>query len=210
MSVNVVIVDDHQLVRDGLTSLLQGMDADIEVIGQGGSGEDAVALAKSLQPDIMLLDVAMPDMNGIDATHAIRHAAPDVRIIAVSMHAERMYVTGMLDAGAMAYIRKESAFDELSHAFADVLEGKVYLGEGIADIVMSKRRHDPRKTLTEREIEVLRCIADGMKTREIAAKLFVSEKTIETHRRQISRKTRLHSVAELTKYALRNNLTTIN
>ena len=211
MSMSVVIIDDHQLVRDGLTSLLHSLDTDIEVIGQGGNGVEALSLARDLHPDVMLMDVAMPDMNGIDATAAVMAAAPDTRVIALSMHAERIYVDGMLEAGAMAYIRKESAFDELSHALDDVMAGKIYLGEGIAEIFLKGRKPSRGKsTLTQREVEVLCCIADGLKTREIAAHLHVSDKTIETHRRQITRKLDLYSVAELTKYAIRNNLTTIN
>ncbi|MEL6868496.1 MAG: response regulator transcription factor [Pseudomonadota bacterium] len=208
MSVSIVIVDDHQMVRDGLASLLHGMDTDVEVIGQGANGHDAVELASSLHPDVMLIDVAMPDMNGIDATLAIREVDPDVKIIAVSMHSDRNYINGMLDAGALAYIRKESAFDELSHALGDVLNGKVYLGEGIAEIVVGAKSSPCN--LTEREMEVLKRIAEGKKTREIAAELFLSDKTIETHRRQIGRKLDLHSVAELTKFAIRHNITTIN
>ncbi|MEO0574063.1 MAG: response regulator transcription factor [Pseudomonadota bacterium] len=207
MSVSIVIVDDHQMVRDGLTSLLQSMDTDIEVIGQGANGREAVDLVKELHPDVLLIDVAMPDMNGIDATLAIQEADPDVKVIAVSMHSDRNYINGMLDAGALAYIRKESAFDELSHALGHVLEGKVYLGEGIAEIVMGKKKNNG---LTDRELEVLKRIAEGKKTREIAAELFLSDKTIETHRRQIGRKLDLHSVAELTKFAIRHNITSLN
>lgn len=195
------------MVRDGLTSLLQSMDTDVEVIGQGANGHDAVSLVKELHPDVLLIDVAMPDMNGIDATLAIHESDPNVKVIAVSMHSDRNFINGMLDAGALAYIRKESAFDELSHALGDVLEGKVYLGEGIAEIVMSKKKNN---NLTDREIEVLKRIAEGKKTREIAAELFLSDKTIETHRRQIGRKLDLHSVAELTKFAIRHNITSID
>ena len=207
MSIRIAIVDDHQLVRDGLASLLHELDDDIEVVGQGANGAEAVLIAEQEQPDIMLMDVAMPDVNGIDATRAILDIAPHIRVIAVTMHAERSFITGMLDAGAMGYIRKESAFEEISTAIANVQAGIVHLGEGIGEIVHAE--NGSRTELSSREIEVLKLIAEGKKTREIAAELFVSEKTVETHRRQISRKLEIFSVAELTKYAIRQNLTSI-
>ena len=207
MSIRIAIVDDHQLVRDGLASLLHELDDDIEVVGQGANGAEAVLIAEQEQPDIMLMDVAMPDVNGIDATRAILDIAPHIRVIAVTMHAERSFITGMLDAGAMGYIRKESAFEEISTAIANVQAGIVHLGEGIGDIIHED--NSGRSELSSREIEVLKLIAEGKKTREIAADLFVSEKTVETHRRQISRKLEIFSVAELTKYAIRQNLTSI-
>lgn len=216
MAIKIVIIDDHQLVRDGLTSLLQDLDADIEVIGQGADGNDAVALAKSLEPDIILIDVAMPGMNGIDATRTIVGNNPDTKVIAVTMHAERTFISGMLQAGAMGYIRKESAFEEISEAISAVNDGRVYLGDGIAAIVADDYRRQGEQNssdkphLTDRETQVLSLIAEGLKTREIAAQLFVSEKTVETHRRQISRKLELYSVAELTKYAIREGLTSVD
>lgn len=204
MSIRIAIVDDHQLVRDGLASLLQDLDTDIEIVGQGANGAEAVLIAEQEQPDIMLMDVAMPDINGIDATNTIRDVAPNVKVIAVTMHAERSFVTGMLGAGAMGYIRKESAFEEISTAIEEVYEGRIHLGNGIDARSDGTDRGD---TLSARETEVLSMIAEGKKTREIAAELFLSDKTVETHRRQISRKLQIYSVAELTKYAIRRNLT---
>ena len=212
MKTRIVIVDDHQLVRDGLESLLDSLDSDIEVIGHGSTGRDAVRLAGELAPDIMLIDVAMPGLNGIDATRAILDGNPDIRIIAVTMHAERSFIAGMLQAGAKGYIRKESAFEEISAAIDAVLQGRTYLGDGIAEIAVAdggRSSEDDRPALTDREKEVLSLLAEGMKTRQIAKALFVSEKTVETHRRQISRKLDLYSVAELTKYAIRNGLTSV-
>ena len=215
MSVRIVIVDDHQLVRDGLASLLGELDDDISVIGQGADGREAVGLAASLQPDIMLIDIAMPDMNGIDATRNILRESPDTKVIAVTMHAERTFISGMLQAGAMGYIRKESAFEEISAAISAVRDGRVFLGDGIAAIVADDYRRqgdsaDIKPALTDRERQVLSLLAEGLKTREIATQLFVSEKTVETHRRQISRKLELYSVAELTKYAIREGLTSVD
>ncbi|MFK8053985.1 MAG: response regulator [Woeseiaceae bacterium] len=216
MTIKLIVVDDHQVVRDGLVSLIQGLDTDIEIVGQGANGVEAVALARQLSPDLLLMDVAMPDLNGIDATQKILAEQPDIKIIAVTMHAERSFIKGMLQAGAVGYIRKESAFEEISAAIDAVAEGEVYLGDGIANIVASDYRQqndrskDPTMALSARETQVLELIAEGYKTREIAAKLFVSDKTVETHRRKISRKLDLYSVAELTKYAIREGLTTVD
>lgn len=212
MPTRIVIVDDHQLVRDGLQSLLESLDENIEVIGHGATGREAVDLARSLVPDIMLIDVAMPGLNGIDATREILDSNPEIRIVAVTMHAERSFIAGMLKAGAKGYIRKESAFEEISAAIDAVLQGRTYLGDGIAEIAVADNGGgdgDDRPALTDREKEVLSLLAEGMKTRQIAKALFVSEKTVETHRRQISRKLDLYSVAELTKYAIRNGLTSV-
>ncbi|MEM7763544.1 MAG: response regulator transcription factor [Pseudomonadota bacterium] len=216
MTTRIVVVDDHQVVRDGIVSLIENLDSGLEIVGQGASGVEAVSLATQLEPDLLLIDVAMPDLNGIEATKKILAEKPDVRIIAVTMHAERSFITGMLQAGAVGYIRKESAFEEISSAITAVTKGEVYLGDGIANIVASEFRHqlnnarDAKPQLSERETQVLKLIAEGFKTREIAAKLFVSDKTVETHRRKISRKLDLYSVAELTKYAIRTGLTTID
>ena len=154
----------------------------------------------------------MPDMNGIDATRRILDDNPEIKIIALSMHAERTFISGMLQAGAMAYIRKESAFEEISTAMDAISEERVFLGEGIAEIVVGTAgdKDKNKNKLSERETQVLSLIAEGMKTREIAATLFLSEKTVETHRRQISRKLELYSVAEITKYAIREGLTSID
>ncbi len=216
MTTRIVVVDDHQVVRDGIVSLIENLDSGLEIVGQGASGVEAVSLATQLEPDLLLIDVAMPDLNGIEATKKILAEKPDVRIIAVTMHAERSFITGMLQAGAVGYIRKESAFEEISSAITAVTKGEVYLGDGIANIVASEFRHqlnnarDAKPQLSERETQVLKLIAEGFKTREIAAKLFVSDKTVETHRRKISRKLDLYSVAELTKYAIRTGLTTVD
>ncbi len=216
MAIQIVIIDDHQLVRDGLTSLMQDLDADIEDHRARRKRQRGRCIRQSLEPDIILIDVAMPGINGIDATRTIVGANPDTKVIAVTMHAERTFISGMLQAGAMGYIRKESAFEEISEAISAVNDGRVYLGDGIAAIVADDYRRQGEQNssdkphLTDRETQVLSLIAEGLKTREIAAQLFVSEKTVETHRRQISRKLELYSVAELTKYAIREGLTSVD
>lgn len=210
MPIRIVIIDDHKLVREGLRSLLDGMDKPWDVVGGGANGHEAIELAERLKPDIVLMDVAMPDMNGIEAARRILEVLPDTRIIAISMHAERSFIAGMLQSGAMGYIRKESAFEEISTAIETVSAGRVFLGDGIARIVAADSSASrPGSVLTKRETEVLGLIADGLKTREIADALHLSDKTIESHRRSISRKLDLYSVAELTKYAIRAGLTSV-
>lgn len=211
MALKIIIIDDHKLVREGLRSLLEGMDKPWEVVGGGANGVEAIELADRLRPEIVLMDVAMPDMNGIEAARGILERHPDTAIIAISMHAERSFIAGMLQAGAMGYIRKESAFEEISSAIETVSEGRVFLGEGIAKIVAADQAGGGAgaAVLTKRETEVLGMLADGLKTREIADALHLSEKTIESHRRSICRKLDLYSVAELTKYAIRAGLTSV-
>lgn len=213
MTVRVLIADDHQVVRDGLSALLN-QPPRFTVVGTASDGRDAVAMARALQPDVIIMDVAMPALNGVDATRQIVAAIPGARVIALSMHADSNYVSGMLQAGALAYVRKESAFEEIAAAIDAVMRDTVYLGEGVADVVVGQLRHLASQQpagaagdlLSGREREVLQLLAEGKRTSEIAVTLHVSAKTIETHRRQIMSKLNLDSVAALTKYAIRTGL----
>ena len=216
MTVRILIADDHKIVRDGLRSLLQSRP-DCEVVGEASDGREAVELARKLDPDVVVIDVAMPELNGIDATTKLVSQAANVKVVALSMHSDRNFVAGMLQAGASAYLRKESAFDEIARAIDAVMEGKVFLGDGIAGVVVEDYRELIARSglnedipLTAREREVLQLIAEGYKTSEIAKLLHLSVKTIETHRRQIMEKLDLRSVPELTKYAIRHGLTSID
>lgn len=216
MTVRILIVDDHQVVRDGLKALLD-QPPRYAVIGTAKDGREGVTLSRKLSPDVVIMDVAMPELNGVDAARRILADSPDVRIVALSMHADRRYVSGMLQAGALAYVRKESAFEEISAAVDAVTQGTVYLGEGIADVVVGELRQlgaarpsDDADSLSDREREVLQLLAEGRKTAEIAAALYVSTKTVETHRRQIMSKLSLDSIAALTKYAIRKGLISLD
>jgi two-component system, NarL family, response regulator NreC len=211
MKSRLVLVDDHMLFREGLKSLLRE-DPRVEIVGEAGNGRDAVRLCRELLPDIVITDVAMPELNGVEATCQILEQSPRTKIIVVSMHSSRRFVVGMLKAGAVGYLLKDCAFQELSSAITAVLENKVYLSPIIAGIVVDQvtaqggidRAELPG--LTPREIEVLQLLTEGKKASEIAGRLHVSIKTVQTHRRNIMEKLDLHNLADLTKYAIQKGL----
>lgn len=212
MPPTILIADDHRLLREGLRALLE-RDG-FRVIGEADNGRSAVRLAKQLQPDIVITDIAMPDLNGVEATRQICVEAPRSKVLALSMHTESRFVLGILEAGASGYLLKDAAFEELTLAIKAVLKGQVYLSPAISGVVLSQSlaRFNPnarsdRVQLSKREQEVLQLIAEGQSTKKIAATLHVSVKTVETHRKQIMDKLGIHSVAELTKYAVREGVT---
>jgi two-component system, NarL family, response regulator NreC len=211
--VKVLLADDHRLIREGLRALLE--QAGVEVVGEAADGHEAIARAKQLSPHVVVIDVAMPGLNGIDATKRIRVEAPSVKVLALSMNSDRRYVTAMLDAGASGYLLKSAASDELLDALAVVLRGATYLSPAIADGVALRGVGGGRGTpvpgsvrvLSGREREVLQLIAEGKTSKEIAATLDIAVPTVETHRRQIMAKLDVRTIAELTKYAIREGLT---
>lgn len=214
MSTAIVIVDDHKLFREGLKSLLLKQH-DVDVLGEAADGRAAVRLISDTQPQLVLMDVAMPELNGIEATRQALAAAPGVRVLPLSMHADSRFVTQMLQAGAAGYMLKDCAFDELAVAIESVMSGQVYLSPGVTGVVVkdyvrrlsNNQPHVENHGLTPREREVLQLLAEGKATKEIASVLEVSIKTAESHRKQIMDKLELRSVAELTKYAVREGLT---
>lgn len=211
MKTTVLLVDDHQILLEGLRSLLQN-EPDIEVVGEARTGHEALSQTMALRPDVVIMDVAMPDFNGIETTRRMVAEAPGAKVVALSMHSDRRFVNGMLTAGACGYLLKDSAFEELALSIRTVMRGQVYLGAGIAGVVVDELvgDHSGRtRVLTQRETEVLQLLASGRSTAEIAASLALSVKTVETHRRQVMHKLDLHSVAELTKYAIREGLTSL-
>ncbi len=215
MIVRILIADDHKIILDGLCSLLEKNDA-LKVIGRAADGLSAVRLAGELSPDLVIMDISLPGLNGIDATRRILEANPRVKIIALSMHKDGRYIAEALKSGAMGYLLKESAFDELIAAIGAVMKGQCYLSASIADLVIKDYIRHLEKTdsgiftvLTPREREVLQSLSEGLSTKGIAARLEVSVKTVETHRAQIMAKLDIHSVAELTKYAIREGLTSL-
>jgi DNA-binding NarL/FixJ family response regulator len=209
----ILLADDHQLFRDGLRTLL-GQQADMEVVGEAIDGPSAVDAAGRLRPDILLMDISMSGLNGIEATRRILGDGLATRVIMLSMHANQRYVTESLRAGAMGYVLKDSAISELLAAIRTVSRGQRYLSPMLADRVIGEyvdlsggRGRSAFSTLSSRERQVLQLLAEGTSTKEMAAKLNVSVKTVETHRKQIMDKLGIHSVAELTKYAIREGIT---
>ncbi len=214
----ILLADDHKIIRDGLRSLLEA-DADrYEIVGEATDGREAVRLSRKLSPTIVIMDIAMPELNGIEATHQIKADNDAVKVISLSMHSDATYVGRMLKAGASAYLLKESAFEELDAAIREVLSDRVYLSRGITGVVvedyvqkLSKQGEEkPAAVLTPKEREVLQLIAEGKSTKEIAATLHVSVKTIETHRQNIMNRLEIRTIAQLTKFAIREGLTSLD
>jgi DNA-binding NarL/FixJ family response regulator len=213
MSTRIIIADDHTIVRHGLAKLIEA-EEDMEVIAQTENGISTVELARELSPDIVVMDVAMPDLNGIDATQQILRENPKVRVLALSMHSGKKFVIAMLQAGAMGYLLKDCALEELISAIRTVIEGKTYLSPSITDIVIQNyvRNIDQQdnsafSVLSQREREVLQLMAEGNTTKQIALRLHISPKTVEGHRLRLMNKLDIDNVAQLTKYAIQEGLT---
>jgi DNA-binding NarL/FixJ family response regulator len=214
VTIRILLADDHAMLRDGLRSVLS-REGDFEVVGEAADGRGAIDLCRTLAPDVVVMDVGMPDLNGIEATRQIRAESPRSRVIALSTHSDRRYVLGMLEAGASAYLVKVSAYDELRQAVRAVAGGRMYLSPQIADLVVDARvaaspSQARKEPLAPREREVLQLIAEGHSSREIARRLHISSHTVETHRRNIMQKLDLHSVADLTRYAIREGITPLD
>ena len=217
MSIKVLIADDHQIMREGLRALLE-KEIDIQVLGEAEDGRMIQRMARELQPDVIIMDVAMPDLNGIEATRQILGEASGVKVIALSMHSDGLFVLNMFKAGASGYLLKDCALEELVKAVRTVVNRQVYLSPGISDIVIkdfvigwssAESSSSAYSILTARERQVLQLMAEGKNTNQIADSLFVSVKTVEAHRKQLMNKLDIHSVAELTKYAIRQGLTSL-
>lgn len=211
MPIRVLIADDHEIFREGLRALLS-QNPDVEVVAESGNGLSAVQNALELLPDVALLDINMPELNGIEAARRISASGCNVKILIFSMEMDRSIVISALEAGATGYLLKECAFAELTTAIRTIFGGEPYLSPKIANLVIkeymnrNKEVNDSEKPLTEREHTVLKLIADGRNTKEIAATCGVSLKTIDSQRHSIMKKLGLYSIAELTKYAVRKGL----
>lgn len=208
----VVLADDHRIMRDGLRAVLTA--AGVQVVGEAGDGEAAIAEADRSHPDVVVIDIAMPKLSGIEATRQLRAKMPGTKVIALSMNSDRRYVMAMLEAGAAGYLLKDAAADELLVALDAVGRGETYLSPAIAAGVVDRAlraRPSPSsgsdKPLSAREREVVQRIAEGKSSKEIATILHIAVPTVDTHRRQIMDKLHLRTIAELTKYAIREGLT---
>lgn len=209
----VMLVDDHKMMRDGLRAVLEREG--IEVVGEAENGLEALAEAKRLQPDVMVIDIAMPVLNGIDATRRLVAELPDLKVIALTMNADRRYVVAMFEAGAVGYLLKRAASDELLLALRAAVRGETYVSPAVAGELVSHALAGPshaktQKPLSPREREVLQLLAEGKASKEIASLLCIALPTVETHRRQLMDKLSLRSIAELTKYAIREGITSID
>jgi DNA-binding NarL/FixJ family response regulator len=216
MSIRIIVADDHRIVRNGLRTLLDA-EPDIEVIAEAENGRKTVHLVQELLPDVVVMDVTMPDLNGIEATRQIVSEFPQVKIIALSMHHHEQFISGMFMAGASGYLLKDCSVDELTAAIRNAAKGEVYLSPDVADVVfkgyvrqLNKSEQSIPPLLTKRQAEVLQLVSEGYTSKEIASRLCISVKTVNTHRTKIMDKLAVSSIAELTKYAIRSGLTSLN
>lgn len=214
MTFRILIVDDHHLLRDGLRSLLDA-EEEFEVVGEAETGREALSLAETLRPDLILMDIGMRDLNGVEATRQLKAAYPEIGIVGLSTHSDKRYVLGMLEAGASGYVLKDSAYDEVRRAMHAVGRGKTYLSSDVAGVVVEKSLSEPSEAeaiaseLTPREREVVQLIAEGLGAGAIGERLHISSSTVDSHRKNVMAKLDLKSVAELTKYAVRAGLTSL-
>jgi DNA-binding NarL/FixJ family response regulator len=215
MKIKILLADDHKILRDGIRSLLE-KEPDFEVVGEADSGRTTIELACELQPDVIIMDIGMANMNGIEATKEILSVAPGIKVLALSMYSDKRFVVEMLNAGAKGYLVKDCAFDEMLSAVRSVASNQRYIApkllETFIDDYMKNKCDDgmmKKNQLTPRENDVLRLIAQGYNTKKIASELYISVKTVDTHRQNIEHKLELYSVADLTKYAIRVGLISI-
>lgn len=206
----ILLVDDHALVRGGVRALIDGFDG-FAVVGEAADGREALAAARTLAPDIVVMDIGMPGLNGLDATLRIRQACPATVVLALSMHAGEHYVSEALRAGARGYVVKDAAPEELERALRTVAAGRRYLSAGLRpNGLLAAARGDAAggggPTLTSRQREILQLVAEGHSTRDIAARLCISVKTVETHRAQLMQRLGIYDVAGLTRHAIRIGL----
>ncbi len=211
--ITILLADDHALMRDGLRALLE-REPDMTLVAEAGDGRLAVELARETRPHVAVIDAAMPVLNGIEATRQIASTLPETKVLALSMHSDRRFVSGMLTAGAMGFVLKECAYQELVEGVRAVVNNQTYLSPRIVNIVTEGfvagakgAQPSPCGRLTQREREVLQLLVEGLTTKDISDGLGVSVKTVETHRRHIMEKLELRSVAELTKFAIREGMT---
>ncbi len=215
MSIRILLADDHKIMRDGLRSLISSEDG-MEVVGEAENGRIAVKLARKLKPHLVILDITMPELNGMQAARQILDECPEAKIITLSMHSDRRFVVEMFKAGVSGYLLKDCAFEELSRAIKAVMADQKYVSPSIAGTVIKDYVDQMvgdqvlSNELTNREREVLQLIAEGMTTKRIASSLNISPKTVETHRRKIMKKLNIHSIAELTKVAIQEGLTSVD
>jgi DNA-binding NarL/FixJ family response regulator len=216
MKVRILLADDHQIMREGLKSLFDKHPS-IDVVAEAENGIQTLEIARRDKPDVIVMDIAMPDINGIEVTRQIKAELADIKIIALSMHSDRRFVSEILKAGASAYVLKQAAFEDLEKAIKAAMMDRTFLSADILDSVvsdyvnqLSSSEYDAYRRLSDRERQVLQLLAEGNSTKEIAFKLHVSVKTIESHRQNIMNKLGIRTLAGLTKFAVREGLTSLD
>ncbi|RJO63232.1 MAG: DNA-binding response regulator [Myxococcales bacterium] len=213
--IKILLVDDHKIVREGLRSILKER-TDMRIVGEADDGLDAIRKCREMKPDLVIMDISMKNMNGIEATRSILSENPTMKVLVLSMHTERKYIQNILAAGAAGYLLKNGILEELFKAIETIMSGKVYIGSHassiLVDAFVDKAQGVDSKIdlLSPREREVLKMIADGKRTKEIASALYISPRTVEVYRAQIMKKLNLDSVAELTKFAIREGLCSLD
>jgi DNA-binding NarL/FixJ family response regulator len=215
-NIKIVLADDHRLVREGLCALLR-QQPDFELVGQAEDGLAAVKMARTLRPDVVVTDISMPGLNGVEAVRRIHQEEPNVKVLCLSVHDETAMVLSVIDAGAAGYVLKDASFEELVHAIRQVMMHRIYMSPALVGIFVEKYRtresaelHAVASPLTAREREVVQLFSEGYSSNEIAARLNVSAKTVASHREHILAKLRIRSIAELTRYAIREGLTSLD
>ncbi len=215
MSIKLLLADDHTIVRHGISESIQQQEG-MEIVGQASDGRQTVALAAELKPDIIIMDIGMPHLNGFEAAREVLRINQNIKIIALSMHSSKRFVLEMLKAGASGYLLKDCEFDELIKAVRTVAAGKRYLSPAISGVVVDnfaksdiQDESSAFSALTQRERQILQLIAEGCTTKRIAMNLFISPKTVETHRLNVMNKLGIDNIAQLTKYAIQEGLTSV-
>jgi two-component system response regulator NreC len=213
MSIKIILADDHAMLRHGLSKSFLN-EKDMEVIAQAKDGRTTVELVKELSPNVVIMDIGMPDLNGIEATRQIVKESPKVKVIGLSMHSSKNFIIEMFKAGASGYLLKDCEFDELLNAIRLVMDNKTYISPAISDVVVDNYMRQPAggkesaySVLSQREREVLQLLTEGKATKQIAKRLHISAKTVEVHRLNLMSKLKIDSIAQLTKYAIQEGLT---
>lgn len=210
--IKIILVDDHKLLRDGLRNIIE-QKPNMQIIGEASDGREAIKICSKLLPNVVVMDVAMPGLNGIEAATQIQKINPEIKIIGVSMHSSKQFIQGMFNAGAFGYLLKDGDADELIIAICTVMQNKKYLSKDINQEFLTQIKKGEvieKVQLSAREKEVLQLIAEGNSSKDIGETLFLSSKTIDVHRNNIMKKIDLHSISELTKYAIQEGLTSLD
>lgn len=212
MPINILLADDHKILRDGLRNLLE-KHANMKVIGEATNGREAIKKCKLLKPDVVVMDIAMEGLNGVEATKQIISYNPDIKVIALSMHSNKRFIINMFKAGAFGYLLKDSDSNELIKAINTVVANQKYINQNLSDVILNELVSPSKQidsVLTGREKEILQLIAEGKSSKEIADILFLSSKTVDAHRKNIMDKLNLRTLPDLTKYAIKSGLTTLD